>query len=325
MLEVAYNLESFHMFKGDVEIESIDDVYERIVSILARRVIDRARKGLFRDYIGESDDLPYVRGTIDALGAVMNRVRGIPKIPCRYEEHTADLKENQILYWTLNQVRRQAIVRDKVRSELDRARRVLAGTISLQGFLPKDCVQKFYHRLNYDYKPMHGLCRFILEQTGPGVHAGDRSFFPFEVNMPLLFQSFVAEWLRANAPQGITVRCKHRAQLDANYEMKIEIDILLSEENSQKAIAVLDTKYKKSELPAEDDIHQIAFYAGELHVDRAMFVYPSSVARKFHMVHANKVTIESLVFDIGQAPEVAGSAFLESLKLTLASPERAAG
>jgi 5-methylcytosine-specific restriction enzyme subunit McrC len=297
----------------------LDDIYERIVSILARRVIDRARKGLYRGYIGESDDLPYMRGTIDMLGAVLNTVRGIAKIPCSYEEHTADLKENQILCWTLNQVRRQALVRDKVKSELDQARRVLAGTISFQRFLPKDCVQKFYHRLNYDYQPMHGLCRFILEQTGPGIHAGDRSFFPFEVNMPLLFQSFAAEWLRANAPSGITIHCKHRAQLDANYEMQIEIDILLIEESSHKAIAVLDTKYKTSELPPKDDIHQIAFYAGELHVDHGMFVYPSSVAKQFHMEHANKVTIESLVFDIGRAPEVAGAAFLESLKRTLAS------
>ena len=53
MLEVAYNLSSFHLFEGDIEIESIEDIYERIVSILARRVIDRARKGLYRSYVGE--------------------------------------------------------------------------------------------------------------------------------------------------------------------------------------------------------------------------------------------------------------------------------
>ena len=169
MLEVAYNLSSFRLFEGDIEIESIEDIYDRIVSILARRVVDRARKGLYRGYIGESDDLPYVRGTINVLGSVLNSVCGIPRIRCSYEEHTADLKDNRILYWTLSQVRRQAIRREKVRSELDRARRALAGTISLESFSPKDCVQKFYHRLNYDYQPMHGVCRFILEQTGPGI------------------------------------------------------------------------------------------------------------------------------------------------------------
>ena len=232
MLEIAYNLSSFHLFKGDIEIESVEDIYERIVSILSRLLIDRARKGLYRGYIGESDDLSYVRGRLDPLGAVLNGVRGIPKIPCSYEEHTPDLKDNRILYWALHQVRRQGIRREKVKSELDRARRALAGTISLERFSPKDCVQRFYHRVNYDYQPMHGLCRFILEQTGPGIHAGDRNFIPFEVDMPRLFELFVAEWVRANAPPGLTVRRQYKAGLVANYKLDIHIDILICKGDS---------------------------------------------------------------------------------------------
>jgi 5-methylcytosine-specific restriction enzyme subunit McrC len=314
MLEVAYNLKSFRLFPGDVQIESIEDIYERIVSILSRRVVDRARKGLYRGYIAETDALPYVRGTIDVLGTVLNSLRGIPQIPCHYEEHTADLEDNKILYWTLHQARRQAIRREKIRSELDRARRALAGTITLQRFSPSDCVDRFYHRLNYDYQPMHGLCRFILEQTGPGIQSGDRTFIPFAVDMRQLFQSFVAEWLRTNAPPGTTVRIQHTAQLHANVKIEIRIDILLCEEGSQKPIAVIDTKYKASELPTEDDRNQIAFYAGELQVDHGMFVYPSTIAKHFYLVHANKMTIESLVFDVGQPLDAAGSALLISLK-----------
>lgn len=153
---------------------------------------------------------------------------------------------------------------------------------------------------------MHGVCRFILE--------GDRSFMPFEVNMPRLFETFVAEWLRVNALPGMTVRCQHKARLVANYEMEIRVDILICDKSSQKPVAVLDTKYKASELPAQDDITQIAFYAGELQVDHGMFVYPASVAKPFKMVHANKITIESLAFDIGQSLDAAGSVFLDSLK-----------
>ena len=57
MLEVAYNLRSFRLFDGEIQIESLEDVYERIVSILARRVLDRARKGLYRSYIDQVDEL----------------------------------------------------------------------------------------------------------------------------------------------------------------------------------------------------------------------------------------------------------------------------
>jgi hypothetical protein len=77
-------------------------------------------------------------------------------------------------------------------------------------------------------------------------------------------------------------------------------------------------KYKASELPPQDDINQIVFYAGELQVDHGMFVYPSSVAKPFKMVHANQMTIESLVFDIGQSHDAAGSTFLGALKAALA-------
>src|SRR3954454_14949870 len=38
MLEVAYQLQSFQLFSGDIQIESLEEIYERIVSILARRV-----------------------------------------------------------------------------------------------------------------------------------------------------------------------------------------------------------------------------------------------------------------------------------------------
>ena len=43
MLETAYNLRSFLLFHGEVEIESLEDIYERIVSILARLACSTAR------------------------------------------------------------------------------------------------------------------------------------------------------------------------------------------------------------------------------------------------------------------------------------------
>jgi 5-methylcytosine-specific restriction enzyme subunit McrC len=132
----------------------------------------------------------------------------------------------------------------------------------------------------------------------------------------------VAEWLRANAPPGVIVRCQHNAQLDSNLEMKIHIDIVLCEEYSQRPIAVLDTKYKASEQPSEEDIFQIAFYARELRVDHAMLVYPSMLARPLRMFHGKNLLLESLVFDIGASLDVAGTAFLNALNARMADPAR---
>ena len=55
------------------------------------------------------------------------------------------------------------------------------------------CIRdRLYHRLNQDYQPMHGLCRFFLEHSGPTHQDGDSAMIPFVVHMPALFEKFVA-------------------------------------------------------------------------------------------------------------------------------------
>jgi 5-methylcytosine-specific restriction enzyme subunit McrC len=319
MLEVAYSLRSFRIFDGETGIQSVEDLYERIVSILSRRVLDRARKGLYRSYVSETDELPYVRGRIDPVATALNKVKGIARASCRYDEHTADLNENRILLWTLHQVRRQALRQARVRRELDSARRALAGTITLEPRRASHCVGLLYNRLNSDYAPMHGLCRFILEQTGPGIDQGDRTFVPFELNMPQLFETFVAEWLRANPPDAATVRCHHNARLDANFKMAINVDIVLLDKATDRPIAVLDTKYKVHEQPTEADIYQIAFYASELRVSRAILIYPSSLTRSLRINHGKHTKLESLTFDISQPLETAGPEFIHDLEKRLSA------
>ncbi|TWI60481.1 5-methylcytosine-specific restriction enzyme subunit McrC [Bradyrhizobium huanghuaihaiense] len=317
MLEVAYNLRSFRLFEGETLVESLDDIYERIVSILARRVLDRARKGLYRSYVSEHDELPFVRGSIDLVNAALNIKRGIPSVPCRYQEHTVDVDENRLLYWTLHVVRRQSLRREQVRADLDRARRVLSGAIALQNFSPADCIGRFYHRLNDDYAPMHGLCRFILEQTGPTIQSGDRSFLPFELDMPKLFEAFVAGWLRTAGLANLIVRPQHRSRLDANFQVQINVDILLCDGVSGSPVAVLDTKYKLAERPSDDDIYQISFYARELQAKRALLVYPTLLDVPFRMIHGKDIRVESVPFDLGRPLDVSGLAFVDALTILL--------
>lgn len=310
MLEVAYNLRSFRILDGEIGMESIDDIYERIVSILARRILDRVRKGLYRTYTDEAEELSCVRGRIDPVAMMLNVSRGIPRVPCSYEEHTGDIEENRILAWALHQARRQAIRQPTVRRELDLARRALAGSITLERKQASSCVGRLYNRLNDDYSVLHGLCRFILEQSGPDIDRGDRTFVPFAVNMPRLFEAFVAEWLRCDPPPGLVVRPQYRVRLDASgLRPSIAIDIVLIEKSTNKPVMVLDTKYSTSNEPNEDDIYQIAFYAREVRVQRGLLIYPSALKRQFWLRHGDDILLESLAFDISAPLERAAQAF----------------
>src|SRR5262249_32145991 len=166
---------------------------------LGRRVVDRLRRGLYRTYTPRHEPLGYVRGRVD-LRAHCRRPWDVA-LPCDYEEHTADIEDNQILAWTLHRVAHSGACTERVLPAVRQAYRALQGSATLQPFKPEVCIRRLYNRLNDDYETSHALCRFFLEHTGPALGPGSHQVLPFLVNMARLFERFVAEWLRAHLPQ----------------------------------------------------------------------------------------------------------------------------
>jgi 5-methylcytosine-specific restriction enzyme subunit McrC len=102
MLELAYKLKSFEILEGETSVEALEDIFERIAHILAKRVLDRSRKGIYRSYVDRSDDLQFVRGRIDIRGNLRSALCGEPRLRCQYQELTADVEDNVILLWALH-------------------------------------------------------------------------------------------------------------------------------------------------------------------------------------------------------------------------------
>ncbi len=318
MLEYAYNLESFDFLEGHISVESIDDLFERLAAILAKSVLNRARKGLYRGYVGEEQPLPYLRGRVLVMPSLRSAMRGSTRLECEFEEHTANLDDNRILAWTLFRLPKFRLQRDEVRRQVRQAYRVLARTVEVTAVEAKECVRRLYHRLNEDYRPMHGLCRFFLEHCAPGVEVGEHNFIPFVLNMPSLFESFVAEWLKANPPSGISVTQQYKADLDESGMFFFRIDLVLKEAASDKVIAVMDTKYKRKEHPEASDIEQIAAYAVRMKTQNAFLIYPSTVTQCRVLWDQEDMRVQNLIFDIAKDPKEAGKLFLEKLEDTLA-------
>jgi len=313
MLEYAYNLKRFEFLEGTLAIDSIEDIYERLANILSKRIIDRNRKGLFRDYVQHTERLPYFRGRVKIVPTVLSLLRGSLRIECDYQEHTAEVEDNQILTWVLFQLRRFNFQREEVKRNNRRAYRELINKVGLRQVEPRDCINRFYHRLNQDYKPMHGLCRFFLENCGPGLEMGEFDFIPFVIHMPTLFESFVAEWLRLNLPPEYKIRIQFRTQLDSEGRFSFQIDLVLLEASTGTVLGILDTKYKRNPDPAGDDIQQIVAYAVSMETKNAYLIYPSAITRNVDFIIGNNIRIRSLTFDLGQDPEIAGQEFIKTL------------
>jgi 5-methylcytosine-specific restriction enzyme subunit McrC len=312
MLEYAYRLD-FTILEGLMDSESVIELYERLALVLARRVLDRIRKGLYRSYVPKNDDLPYVRGRIDVMAHIRNLQR--VALPCNFEEHTTDVEENQILLWTLTRILESGICTERSLPHIRQARRALLGLSTLQPFSARACSDRLYNRLNQDYEPLHALCRFFLEHTGPTHRLGDRRMLPILIDMDRLFELFVVEWLRKHIPARYSVLGQENVQFHMGHIVSIKIDITVKDLETGQSVFVLDTKYKAAAQPAAADIEQVVAYAQAKGCTRAALIYPTELACPVSGFWGRDISVRSLAFRLDGDIEESGRRLLEDLLL----------
>lgn len=310
MLEYAYRLD-FKILEGMADLESIAEAYERLALVLAKRILDRIRKGLYKSYEPESDELPYVRGRVDVTKHLRNPQR--VALPCSFEEHTADLEDNQILLWTLTKILESGMCTEHSLSHIRQARRALLGFSELRPLSARVCANRLYNRLNQDYEPLHALCRFFLEHTGPTHLLGNRQMFPFLVDMDRLFELFVVQWLSLHAPPRYVIRGQENVQFRMGHVVSIRIDITIEDLETGQTTFVLDTKYKATEHPASSDLEQVVAYAEAKGSKNAALVYPVVLGRPVSGLWGSDIFVRSLPFRLGGDLEEAGRSLLEQL------------
>lgn len=311
MLEVAYQLKEFEFLKGLITCGDLDGYFDQMAAVLAKRTLDRGRKGYYRAYLERQDDLPYVRGRIDM--AAMMRAPWRVQVNCEYQEHTGDVVDNQILVWTLWCLSRGGLCSDETLRYIRKAYRDLAGIATTTPRLSDECVDRLYNRLNQDYEPLHALCRFFLEhQTIPAVELEGRRVLPFLVDMARLFELFVAKWLQAHSPVEWEVREQQQVVLDAQQGLQFRIDLVLQDAATRTALAVLDTKYKDPESISTDDVQQVVAYAVAWDAKDAVLIYPAPPPLTCAQV--GDVTVHFLAFDLAGDLDEAGQALLDALE-----------
>jgi len=312
MLEWAHG-KPLEVLRPEISCSSLEEYYEQLAKILAERVYERGRKGLYRDYVRREEELAYVRGRMDMRRAVQRPWRVKPH--CRYEEHTPDLEENQILAWTLRLVSRHAFADPKARRSVQSAYRLIQGSCGLRPFVPDDCVDRLYNRLNADYRPLHFLCRFFLEHTGPTHRLDDHSMLAFLIDMPALYEQFVAAWLDSNMPGGWKVEAQRTRTMGAAEELHLRPDLVLRERTTGTVSCVLDCKYKEHEKVSEPDVYQVVAYAEALGCSDGYLIYPKPLATPLD-ARFQHVRVRSLTFGLDGDLDACGERFLRELRLT---------
>lgn len=312
MLEVAYTLQSFRFLPGLFNAATLEEFYERLAQILAQQIVDRFRKGIYRAYVPQTAALPYVRGQLDLPRII--RKPWHADIPCHYDEQTADVPENQILAWTLHRILQSDLCTEqRALPRVRQAYRLLQQTTTLQAFSAQAATQRQYNRLNSDYHPLHALCHFFLDQSGPSHEVGTRTMVPFVVDMARLYERFVAEWLKTHLGAEYTLQAQERYHI-GNTGPHFEIDLVVYAKDSAQVRWVMDTKYRAPDaMPSPDEVAQVVAYAEAKSANEAILIYPVPLARPLDQ-RIGKIRVRSLTFALDHDLNQAGEVFLETLQ-----------
>ena len=314
MLEVAYDLRVFEPGNELFQVASVDDLYERLAGELARRVLLRLRRGIYRSYVAQEDQGRYIRGRLDVRRQMAQPWRVDPH--CHFEEHTADLEENQLLLWALQRILRSGLCHEeRALPSVRKAYHALLGATTLAPLPAHACRNRLYNRLNLDYQSLHALAYFFLAHTGPTHEAGEQHMLPFLVDMAGLFELFVAVWLRNHLPSPFRVSVQESYHLGRESDTRFVIDLVIR--NGDKTW-VLDTKYKVPNKAAPDDIAQIVAYAESMETNEGILVYPRRLPGAI-LYQVGTTTVRILAFDLDGDLQTAGERFVAELLQAVAA------
>lgn len=317
MLALVYEL-PLTSFPDLVSCSALPELYDKLAQFLAASAHRILMGGPHQSYRPAAKSLMAVRGRLDIPRLISKPIGS--GIPCRFEERSGEIIENQAILWTLERILRSGFCSADTRNECrDVYRRFLSVTTGRRVESEELRALK-YTRLTERYRTAHALCLLFLENSAPIAETGAVETVPFLLQMPRLFEQFVAKWLgqrlrKANA--GLSLRKQELNSVGATGIVGFIIDLVIYDDSAGTAVCVLDTKYKDVVAPASDDVAQIGYYALLKGCNLGGLVYPVAVAQEWEGMSGAVSTFRSS-FTLDDDLEIAGERFFVNLTARLA-------
>ena len=227
--------------------------------------------GILFDYERQEESLTNLRGRLLIDKQYRRRFGQIDRLECRFDEHSSNILENQLLALGLFKSGRLA-QNDLIRNRARKLWTILSEACQIDQLdIEAARHEIYYNRLNDHYQDAHQLAWMIID--GLGVEdlfkSNQTPSFAFLLDMNSLFEQFLnkylTEILRKN---GLTIAYQHHDRSiiwdifrNRSYSQVIP-DFLVSNGNSSNRLAV-DAKYKIYDTRKVDpgDIAQVFLYA----------------------------------------------------------------
>lgn len=261
-----------------------ETLLEILIRLFTTKLIDSIRQGMPRRYLQHQDDLPVLRGRLDAKKQFTTLAATPSLVACRYDELTADV--------TLNQIMKAAVLRlgriARTSDNLTRIRELSFAYADISD-LPVAALRwddVVLDRTNSRWRELLNLARLLLGDRFQTTSSGGADGFSLLFEMNVLFEEYVARMLKRGlmgtelrvVSQGGRLYCLQTEDQRGLFQTRP--DILIKRGN--EVIQVIDTKWKRIGSLLDDpkrgvsqgDVYQMMAY-GELYQSDALtLLYP---------------------------------------------------
>ena len=254
-------------------------ILEVFVQMFANGLLQELKKGMYKKYITEQDNLNVLKGKyLINENIKYNFTKN--KIYCEYDEFSENNSLNQFFLYAVKYF--QKFVKDK---KLLKQCELIFDEVEYKSVDINRVETINFDRLNVRFKTSFEIALLLLKQSIP-LFNQDKKSFAFLFDMNVLFEKFIARMVKE-------LDNNAKIQNQDNFgDLTLKPDIILKNQ-------IIDTKYKKiksiEDIKQSDKLQAFA-YGINYEVDKVMFLYPR------HLDSLNKtfreITIEERINEV---------------------------
>ncbi len=235
--------------------ESLLEYFIRMFCMEAEALV---RRGISHGYSRKEENLSCVKGRIVFNKDIKNNLVDRSKVYVSHELYSDDRPENRIVLATVELL--QKVSKD---SENRRLLSLIESSF-VETRMPADCEQEF-RRCTHDrsvqyYETILDIC-YVLLKGSHSVYSGNQVSISLLFDMNILYERYVAHWIRRNYPEAVVITQDRGMKLFEQFNLRPDIVI-----RKDGKTYILDTKWKVIDGikdVKEEDVYQMTAYVSK--------------------------------------------------------------
>lgn len=215
--------------ESKVNAEKFKYIYDLFAFMLTNITGKLIKRGLFKNYINESDELNTVKGRINLTESIKKNTFTNKKLVCEYDDYSENNYLNQIIKTTIYYLLSSNKLTKKYSDDLKKVYSLLNTIDMLNNIYLIRWDAIIYNRNNRNYKFIINLCYMIINGLLVNKYGGNVELMDFINGKTLssLFESFVRKYYQVEYKGKLTASGETiNWQINEEYENNKMIDLL---------------------------------------------------------------------------------------------------